>query len=329
MAETTLKKLSDAMASAVETTSAGVVRVEARRRLPATGIVYADGVIVTAHHVIESDENIQIGLPGGETVSATLAGRDPNTDIAVLRTQAKLSVPQWASESDVLRVGHLVLALGRPTQHIQATLGVVSAITDENAEADVLIRVERRSEKRKEKEFPRMRRWDASRWWMSIGGRVQGAIQTDVTMYPGFSGGPLIDADGLVRGMNTSAVQGVSMTVPAAAVRRVVEMLLAHGKMRRGFLGVGAQPVRLNAGLSQSLGQEIGLLLVSVEAGSPAEKGGLFVGDTLVALDGHAVSHLEELLALLSGDRVGKAVSVQLVRGGELHERTVTIGERA
>jgi S1-C subfamily serine protease len=118
------------------------------------------------------------------------------------------------------------------------------------------------------------------------------------------------------------------MTVPASSIQRVVDMLLKHGKMRRGFLGIGAQPVRLPDALAKQLDQETGLMLVSVEDGSPAEKGKLFIGDIIVGLDGHAVTHLEELLALLSGDRVGKEVPVQILRGGQLQEVKVTIGER-
>jgi S1-C subfamily serine protease len=333
MADSTLKSLSEALAGVVEASSPSIVRVEARRRLPATGIVWADNVIVTAHHVVEAEENITIGLHDGDTTTASLVGRDPNTDIAVLRANKSLSAANIAPDDNVLKVGHLVLALGRPTQNLQATFGVVSAINDSvspggGAEFDVLIRREGRHGEGREVRRRFSRRWESGRWWMAIGGRMEGAIQTDVVMYPGFSGGPLVDAAGLVRGMNTSAVQGVSMTVPASSIQRVVDMLLKHGKMRRGFLGIGAQPVRLPDALAKQLDQETGLMLVSVEDGSPAEKGKLFIGDIIVGLDGHAVTHLEELLALLSGDRVGKEVPVQILRGGQLQEVKVTIGER-
>jgi S1-C subfamily serine protease len=148
-------------------------------------------------------------------------------------------------------------------------------------------------------------------------------------MYPGFSGGPLVDVDGAVLGLNTSALlRGMSLTVPTPTVRQVVETLLAHGRVRRGYLGVGAQPVRLPAKLEEGLGQETGLLLVSVEPRGPAGQAGLLLGDTIVALDGEPVRHMDELLALLSGDRVGAAMPVRFVRGGQVQELTVTIGER-
>jgi S1-C subfamily serine protease len=148
-------------------------------------------------------------------------------------------------------------------------------------------------------------------------------------MYPGFSGGPLVDAAGFVRGLNTSAMsRGTSITITTLTVRKVVEAVLSHGKVRRGYLGIGAQPVRLPANLSQQLEQEIGLMLVSVEANSPAEKGGLLLGDILVALDDDPVQVIDELLMQLNSDRVGKEVTVRVIRGGQLQDVKLTVGER-
>src|SRR5688500_10939559 len=195
-----LQTLSDAMAEAVESAGASVVQVAARRRLPASGVVWSeDGVIVTSHHVIENDEKIRIGLPNGETVSATLIGRDPTTDLAVLRAETSgLTVPNWA-ELDEVRVGHLGPALGRPGDTVQATLGVVSALS----------------------------RSDNDNKYFA---------QTDVVMYPGFSGGPLVGVTGQVLGLNSSALmRGVSLAVQTPTIRFVVENLLMHGKMRRGY----------------------------------------------------------------------------------------------
>jgi S1-C subfamily serine protease len=153
-------------------------------------------------------------------------------------------------------------------------------------------------------------------------------LQTDVVMYPGFSGGPLVNAAGQVLGVNPSALlRGVSLVVPTSTLRRVVEALLAHGRIRRSFLGVSPQPTRLPEGLARQLGQETGLLLVSVEPGSPAERGNLFLGDTIVALDGQPVRHLDDLLSSLGGDKAGSQASVRILRGGQLQELTVTLGE--
>ena len=294
-----LANLSNALAGAVETAGPSIVRVEARRRLPASGIVWsADGIIVTAHHVVEEDENIGIGLADGRTVSASLVGRDPTTDIAVLRAQANgLTPPTWVG-AETLKVGHLALALGRPGESVMATLGIVSALSKD--------------------------------WRTPAGGQFDYYLQTDALMYPGFSGGPAVDAAGGFLGFNTSALlRGITMTVPTGTLRRVVEVLLTHGRMRRGYLGVSAQAVRLPAGLAGQVDQETGLLLGSVEPDSPAEHGGLFMGDTIVALDGQPLRHPDELLALLSGDRVGQTVAVRIIRGGQLSEVRVVIGEQA
>jgi S1-C subfamily serine protease len=293
-----LSNLSNELAGVVETAGRSIVRVEGRRRLPASGFVWsADGVIVTAHHVVQRDDRIGIGLPGGETVGADLVGRDPTTDVAVLRAEAGSLVAAERADFDNLHVGHFVLALGRPGRTVQATLGVVSALGGE--------------------------------WRTPAGGYLDRYLQTDVVMYPGFSGGPLVGAEGKVLGLNTSALlRGHSLAVPASSLERVVETLLAHGRMRRGWLGVGAQPVRLPEALAQQLGQEIGLLLTSVSPGSPAEEGGLLLGDTIVGLGGQPVRHMDDLLALLSGDRIGATTAVRIVRSGQVQEIDVVIGER-
>jgi S1-C subfamily serine protease len=294
MADNILQTLSDAMAGAVESAGNSIVTVAARRRLPASGIVWsADGVIVTSHHVVEHEDRIRIGLPNGETVNGSLVGRDPNTDLAVLRADTKgLTVPAWA-ELEEVRVGHLALAVGRPGDDLQTTLGVISALShsaDEN------------------KYF----------------------AQTDVVMYPGFSGGPLVAVDGKIIGLNSSGLmRGVSLTIQTPTIRYVVESLLKHGKMRRGYLGVGIQPARLPASIGEQLGQKTGALVVSVEPGSPAEQGGLFLGDTLVALGSHKIEDMEDLLGSLSSTQIGTSVKVKIVRGGQVQELNVTIGERS
>jgi S1-C subfamily serine protease len=292
-----LATLSNELAAVVENTGRSVVRVEARRRLPASGVVWSnDGLIVTAHHVVHWDENIRVGV-GAETFPAALVGRDPSTDLAVLRAEGiRLPAAAWETPDD-LRVGHLALALGRPGRSVQATFGIVSALGEG--------------------------------WRSPAGGLIDRYLQTDVVMYPGFSGGPLVDALGVVRGVNSSALmRGVSLAVPTSTVSRVVEALLEHGRIRRGYLGVGAQPARLPEAIAEELGQETGLLLVSVEKGSPAERGGLVMGDTIVGLGGERVRHLDDLMALLGGDSVGQERAVRVLRGGGLAEVTVVIGER-
>jgi S1-C subfamily serine protease len=331
MAET-LQNLTEALAGAVEKTAPGVVRVEGRRRIPATGIVWSsDGVIVTAHHVVERSEEIGIGLEDESVLPATLIGRDPGTDLAVLRVDSGLTPPTWA-DADDLKVGHLVLALGRPGATMQATLGVVSALGEVEPFPSTM-RPGRHGGKHggERGDWPGGERRGRRAWREGVNLRSSAGyfIQTDVVMYPGFSGGPLVDVDGHVRGLNTSALmRGASLTVPASVVRRVVEALLTHGKVKRSYLGVGAQPVRLPQALSQQLEQEIGLMLLSIESDSPAERGGLLQGDILVALGDYPLQSVDDLLLLLGSERVGEQITLRVVRGGQLIEVTAQLGER-
>lgn len=315
------QQLSDAMAAAVENVTPSLVSVHARRRMPATGIVWSDGIIVTAHHVVERDEKIVIVDHDGNKYDAELIGRDPRNDIAVLKTDASLTAASQG-DADTLKVGQFVLALGKPGSRVQATLGVVSGIVSaEN------------SRKRKEKISKRAEKHGgrhARRWVQRMGGMlVDGFIQTDVLMYPGFSGGPLLGADGSVYGMNTSGFRfGTSIAVPLNTLANSVDSLQTHGKMRQGYLGVGVQPVRLPDAIIADRDQETGLLVVSVENDSPAAAAGLFVGDILVEIADDATEQVDELMAALSGERVGTEVPVLIVRGGALQTLTVTIGER-
>jgi S1-C subfamily serine protease len=258
-----------------------------------------DGLVVTAHHVVERDDDITVGLANGDAMAAELVGRDPSSDLAVLRVLGPaqdLTPLAWA-DADGLAVGHLILALGRPNSSVQATLGVVSAL-------------------------------DGS-WRTRGGGQIDTYLQTDVVMYPGFSGGPLIDSSGRAVGINTSALlRGVSLTVPTATIRRVVTAVVTHGQVRRGYLGVGIQPVRLPAVVAERLEQETGLLLVSVEQSSPADHGGLFMGDTIVSFAEQPVRHHDDLLSCLSGDLIGTTVTVDVLRGGQMQAVEVVIGER-
>lgn len=293
-----LQELSNALAAVVESGGQSVVRVDGRRRIPATGVVWsADGVIVTASHVVHNEENIQVGLPNGEQASAALVGRDPSTDIAVLRAEASgLTPATWSADGETA-VGHIVLALGRPGRTVQATQGIVSAL--------------------------------GNAWRTHGGGHIDRYLQTDVVMYPGFSGGPLANVFGQFAGLNSShLMRGVSLTMPPATLERVVGTLLEHGRIRRGYLGVGAQPAQLPEGLATELKQDTGLLVVSVDEGSPAQAGGLLLGDTIVAFNGEPVRHLDDLLGRLSGDTVGVEIPVRVLRGGALQVLTVTVGER-
>jgi S1-C subfamily serine protease len=295
---TVLQSLSDDLAGAAEGVAASVVAIDARRRIPSSGVVWKPGVIVTASHTLHRDEDITLTLPSGDKVPATLGGRDPSTDIAILRTDATVR-SVTIDAGDALRVGQLVLALGRPGASVTAALGIVSALGGE--------------------------------WRTWHGGRIDRFVRLDLAIYDGFSGGPLVGGSGRVLGINTSALsRSAALTIPASTVTRVAEQLLATGHVRRGYIGVAGQPVRLPNDLVKSLKltQELGLLVVNVEPGAPAHKAGMLLGDVIITLDGKPVGDTAELLAALSADRVGSEIELGVIRGGR-HERVrATVGDR-
>ncbi len=294
-----LAALSDDLAAAVDTVGRSVVAIHARRRIPASGVVWQPGVIVAAHHTIQRDDDINVTLHDGTTTTATLAGRDPSTDLAVLRLASGAAAPAAAAAAGAPRVGQLVLALGRPGTTVTASLGIVSAVGGE---------------------------W---RTWQ--GGTIDRFIRLDLDVYDGFSGGPLADARGRVVGINTSGLaRATALTVPATTVARVAGQLLERGHVARGWLGIATQPVRLPPPLQRSLGTEAdgGLVVVNVEPDSPADRGGLLIGDILLALDDTSVRDPGDVLAALDGDRIGKAVTLHVARGGRAERVSVTVGER-
>ena len=294
-----LAALSDDLAAAVDTVGRSVVAIHARRRIPASGLVWRPGVVVAAHHTIQRDDDITVSLHDGSTTAATLAGRDPSTDLAVLRLADAPAAPPAAPAEAAPRVGQLALALGRPGASITASLGIVSAIGGE---------------------------W---RTWQ--GGTIDRFIRLDLSVYDGFSGGPLVDATGRVVGINTSGLaRATALTVPASTVGRVVDQLLARGHVARGWLGIATQPVRLPPPLQRSLGIETdgGLVVVNVEPDSPADRGGLLIGDILLALGDQTVRDPGDVLAALGGDRIGQPVTLRVARGRRAEQLSVTVGER-
>jgi S1-C subfamily serine protease len=249
--------------------------------------------------VVERDDDIHILLPDGEETAASLAGRDPGSDLALLRLTKPAGLAAEPA-SQAARIGQLALALGRPsTEGIQASLGVVSAIGGPVRTGG--------------------------------GGLLEHYLRTDTIPYPGFSGGPLVDAAGRVLGLNTSGLaHGVSLTIPVALAWQVAAALAEHGQVKRGYLGIRSQPVTIAAAQRQALGreQETGLLLVGVEENSPAEQGGLIVGDILAGLAGQTITDPDQLLSRLVGAVVGQPTAIEVLRGGQPVTLTVTIGAR-
>ncbi|HEX9039136.1 MAG TPA: trypsin-like peptidase domain-containing protein [Ktedonobacterales bacterium] len=297
----TVSMFSDQLADAVERASRSLVTIAARPRQSATGVLWQAGdevVIVTADHVVEREDDIAVTLPDGGQARATLAGRDPSTDLAVLRLTS-VSGLTAIEVSDHLRVGSLALAVGRPTEGgPRVSFGVVSAI-----------------------EGPR-RSWQ--------GAQIEGVIYADVTLYPGFSGGPLVDLEGRLVGLNSSRLTRQSAALPVATIRRVVSTLLTHGRVRRGYLGVATQQVPLSAAFAQAAGvsQSTGLLVVTVEGDSPAERGGLIIGDIIVTVSGQPSTSVDALRAALGATAPGQPLTARALRGGQPVDVTLIVGER-
>ncbi len=282
----TLSTFSDQLADAVERGAKSVVSVHARPRLPSTGVHWRDGVIVTTEATVQRDENITVTLPDGRRIPAQLKGRDPGTDLAVLSIPSGQLPAAALGDPTALRPGHLVLALGRTGDSgPRAAFGAVSTT--------------------------------GGKWRSWKGGEIDLWIQSDLTIYPGLGGGPLVAPDATILGINSGGLsRPLATTIPVSTVERVMTQLLAKGYVARGWLGAAMQPVRG------------GLVILSVEPDGPAALAGLMVGDVIVSLDGHATEHPDQVLDLLSGDVVGRTLKVELVRGGKQVRVDLLVGER-
>ena len=296
---TDLQSLSQSLASVVERVAPSIVRVEARRRRGASGIVWGtDGLIVTTSHAVEHEGHIQIGLADGRTVSAELIGRDASTDLALLKAEASALTPLPTAPLEEVKVGHLVVTVARPGRTARATLGMLST--------------------------------HGEGWRTHAGGRVDRYLETDADLPPGFSGGALVDTQGRLVGLLTAAFsRTAAVVIPHDTLTRVTASLKEHGGVRRGYLGVGAYPVRIPQHLVERAGTEAGLVFLSVDPDGPAHKAGLLLGDVLVSLGGQSLHRVEDLLGYLGDEKVGTTVQARVLRAGELREVPITVGKRS
>lgn len=289
-----LLTLSNELAAAVEHAGRAVFGVNARPRQGSTGVHWRPGLIVTADHTVHVEEEVPVTRPDGRVVTAMVVGRDPGIDIAILKVDAPDVAVADIGDSAAVRVGHIVLAVSPGPR---ASWGVVSAI-------------------------------GAGRGARSAAGEL---FNLDLTLYPGFSGGPLVDVQGRVVGINTSgASRQQQLAIPAAAVNRVLDELTRHGRIPRAYLGVGTQQVRLPEALRQRLNleQPTAVIVVDVQPSGPAAVAGLLIGDIIVSLGGTSIMQPEDLKNVLRPDRVGESTIASVIRGGEPRDLPMTVGER-
>lgn len=296
MSDSTLLTVSSQMADAVAAVAASVVQVQGRRR-PASGVVYSPDVVLTTTRALGREDGLRVRTAGSHTLDAELAGWDPATSLAVLRAAGLDTAPAAIADAPA-RVGQLALAVARSWSNaLTASAGVVSVIGGP---------------------LPTGR-----------GRAIDEVIRTTAPMHDGFAGGAFIDTSGRILGIATAgAIRGLGVVIPAAIAWKTAADLLKHGRMKRGYLGVAGQPVRLTERQRGAGEREHALLVVAVTPESPADAAGLLVGDLMLEFDGHPVESPEDLLELLFGDRVGKRVPVRLRRGEEVRDLTVTVAER-
>jgi S1-C subfamily serine protease len=293
-----LVALSTEIASAVERIAPSVVAVDGGRRRSSTGFAWDEHHVATADHALE-DEDVTLTLHDGATAKARIAGRDPSTDVALLRTDVRL-VPAPRSDAATLKVGHLVLAVGRDDDGaIGASFGVLSSLDGP--------------------------------WRTWRGGDVDRFVRPDVSLYPGFSGGPLIEAAGGVIGMNTWGLsRRMALTLPLSTVARVVAQLEGGGRIKPAYLGVAMQPVRIPQALRERHGLRGsgGIVVVDVAPAGPAESAGVLIGDVIIGLGERLIEDADDLLSALRSELVGTSQTLHVLRGGAPHELSIVVGER-
>jgi S1-C subfamily serine protease len=303
--ENPLIALSIELAATADRAGRSVVAVNARWRNSSSGVIWRKDVIVTADHTIRREEEIRVTLPDGRAAAAELAGRDPGTDLAVLKVETTAAPIARPTAPDSVKTGNLALAIGRAEQiGVNAAMGVVS-----NASGP---------------------------WHTWRGGKLDRFLRLDIGLYPGVSGAAVVDVEGKLIGIATAGLSRTSLlAIPAATIDRVTDELLRQGHVAHGYLGIGLQPIALPEHLMRTKlelppgsAPGAGLIVLSVEPEGPAGQAGVVIGDVLVALEGTPVTGTDDVQEFLSGDHVGKPLKASLLRGGELMEKTITVGER-
>ena len=293
--------LSDEFAAVAEQIGKSVVAVQARHRFGASGIQWRKGVIVTAEHAVRGHDELNVSVGPEQPIPAAVTGRDPSTDLAVLKIDGKQSLPDAPLEQALqLKLGQLVLAVARSRRgNVVTSSGIIGGLSGE------------------------MRTWR--------GGKLDQHIRLALDLSPGFSGGPLVSAQGKVIGINTSGLaRGRGLTIPISTVNRVVDELLEKGHVSRPYLGLAMQPVEVPEGLGANLKPPAsrGLLVVHVEQGGPAEKSGVLIGDILITLGDRPLNDTESLHEAVLSAKIGETIPLTILRAGAPAQISIAIGER-
>ena len=298
--ESALVNLSNDLAAIVKASETHVVSVRARRHYPASGIRWSDGVIVTADHAIQRDEDIAVTFADGKSAGATLAGRDAGTDLAILKLASSPAEAGALGRAETPRPGELALVLGRSEDSgVNASLGIISAASAE--------------------------------WRTWRGGQMDAYIRLDAKLFPQSTGGAVVNARGELIGMATPALSRIAgVAVPASTIKRVTQEILQKGFVPRGYFGIGVQPVPFSDQLRQKLGiaNKSGLIVLTAEPNGPADKAGLLIGDIVTGADESKIEHTDDLQAFSDSGVIGKQVTIHYVRAGTRAESKLTVGER-
>ena len=292
-----LVDFSNELANVVERIGVSVIAVEEGGREGVSGTIWRDEIAVTADHTIRGREEVTVRLPSGERTTAPVVGRDSGTDLALLKITG-LHGQVDAADAARARAGEIVLSVARKADGLAAAYGIISAVGGE--------------------------------WHTWSGARIDHWFRLDLTPFPGFSGGPVVTACGEALGMATSGPRGSAVVIPASTVNRIVDQLLTKGRVVRGYIGAGVQPVAFPEGGTKVPGLEAerGLLVILLEPTGPAANAGVLIGDILVRIAGKDLRNLRSLQSALDGERIGKPVAVELLRGGKLLNLEITVGEK-
>jgi S1-C subfamily serine protease len=298
-----LPAYSKAFADLVETAGRSVVAVNWRDRALASGILWRDGLVITASDAVEPEADLAVTLPDGAAVEAAFAGRDPTTDIALLRIAAGSALPAAAGEAALLRPGDLVLAVGRRASEAGTGMLAAGGIVAISGEP----------------------------WRSRRGGRIDRLLELDIALNPAAEGGAVVDAAGRLVGMAVRGARRRVLAIPAETITRVGEELLAKGRIARGYLGLGMRRVALPERLAQTLdpAQRFAVIAISVDPGGPAARAGIVLGDVLARWNGAPIENVGDIVGQLDAAAIGAKAELTIFRGGGLLKVEVEIGERA